>query len=73
MWFQTGITNNSQVDIQILLPVSFTFKHNRFQEFIPSTWQVHKIIAYLRGKKTINEIIQFNTLNKIIDYDLELY
>ncbi|CAD8111600.1 unnamed protein product [Paramecium primaurelia] len=72
-WFETGITNNSHVDIQILLPASFTFKNLRFQEYIPSTWKVHKIITYIRGKRSINEIIQFQYLNKIIDYDLELY
>ncbi|CAD8210913.1 unnamed protein product [Paramecium pentaurelia] len=73
MWFETGITNNSHVDIQILLSASFTFKNLRFQEQIPSTWKVHKMITYIRGKRSINEIIQFQYLNKIIDYDLELY
>ncbi|CAK64960.1 unnamed protein product (macronuclear) [Paramecium tetraurelia] len=73
MWFQTGISNNSQVSIQILLPVSFTLKHLIFKEFLPSTWKIHKLIAYIRGKKQINNIIQLKSLNKTIDHDLELY
>ncbi|CAD8122113.1 unnamed protein product [Paramecium sonneborni] len=72
LWVQTGITNSSQVEIKILLPVQFTYYQQNFVELIPSNWKIHKIITYITGKKQIFEIIQINSNKKIIDYDLEL-